>query len=41
MTYDTVFISDVHLREHNRCNTQKDFYSFIKELKDKKVSISW
>jgi UDP-2,3-diacylglucosamine pyrophosphatase LpxH len=35
MTYDTVFISDVHLGT-NRCNTKK-FLKFLKELKTKKL----
>jgi UDP-2,3-diacylglucosamine pyrophosphatase LpxH len=35
MTYDTVFISDVHLGTP-RCNTQK-FLKFLKELKTKKL----
>jgi UDP-2,3-diacylglucosamine pyrophosphatase LpxH len=36
MTFDTVFISDVHLGTP-RCNTEK-FLKFLKELKTKKVS---
>ena len=35
MTYDTVFISDVHLGTE-RCNTQK-LLKFLKELKTKKL----
>ena len=35
MTYDTVFISDVHLGTP-RCNTEK-FFKFLKELKTKKL----
>ena len=35
MTYDTVFISDVHLGTP-RCNTEK-FLKFLKELKTKKL----
>ena len=35
MTYDTVFISDVHLGT-NRCNTKK-FLKFLKNLKTKKL----
>lgn len=35
MTYDTVFISDVHLGT-DRCNTEK-FLKFLKELKTKKL----
>ena len=35
MTYDTVFVSDVHLGTA-RCNTQK-FLKFLQELKTKKL----
>ena len=35
MTYDTVFISDVHLGTP-RCDTKR-FYNFIKNLKTKKL----
>ena len=35
MTFDTVFISDVHLGT-DRCNTEK-FFKFLKELKTKKL----
>jgi UDP-2,3-diacylglucosamine pyrophosphatase LpxH len=35
MTFDTVFISDVHLGTP-RCNTEK-FFKFLKELKTKKL----
>ena len=35
MTYDTVFLSDVHLGT-DRCNTEK-FLKFLKELKTKKL----
>jgi UDP-2,3-diacylglucosamine pyrophosphatase LpxH len=39
MTYDAVFISDVHLGT-DRCNTQK-FLKFLKEIKTKMVSLRY